>query len=93
MLNIVVASCWLSSGDVKSNVFVTSSCTHTHLKQKRKKNCTFSQSSCHNEEDVTYGIRAGLTRDLGFSMASVDMIRFDYTVSNQVDCVRASNHG
>jgi hypothetical protein len=31
VLNIVVASCWLSSGDVESSVFVTSTCAH-HLR-------------------------------------------------------------
>jgi hypothetical protein len=44
-------------------------------------------------EDVTYGIRAGSTRGLGFATAFVDMIRFDYTVVDRVDCVRAGNHG
>jgi hypothetical protein len=51
------------------------------------------KSCCRNEEDVTYGIRAGSTRDLGFATAFVDMIRFDYTVVDRVDCVRAGNHG
>jgi hypothetical protein len=67
----------------------------THLKQKKKKkkkNCTCYQSCCRNEEVVTYGIRAGSTRDLGFATAFVDMI-FDYTVVDRVDCVRAGNHG
>jgi hypothetical protein len=35
----------------------------------------------------------GSTRDLGFATAFVDMIRFDYTVADRVDCVRAGNHG
>jgi hypothetical protein len=47
---------------------------HTPLKQK--KICTYYQSCCRNkEEDVTYGIRAGSTRDLGVATAFVDMIR------------------
>jgi hypothetical protein len=66
----------------------------THLKQKKKKkNCTCYQSCCRNEEVVTYGIRASSTHELGFSTAFVDMIRFDYTVVDRVDCVCAGNHG
>jgi hypothetical protein len=33
------------------------------------------------------------TRDLGFATASVDMIMFDYSVADRVDCVCAGNHG
>jgi hypothetical protein len=48
---------------------------HTLLKKKKKKkNCTCYQSCCRNEEVVTYGIRAGSTRDLGFATAFIDMI-------------------
>jgi hypothetical protein len=65
----------------------------THLTLEEKKNCTYYQSCSRNEEDVTYGIRAGSTRDLGFTTAFVDMIRFDYTIVDRVDCVRAGNHG
>jgi hypothetical protein len=64
----------------------------THLKQKKKK-IHLLKSCFHNEEVVTYGIRAGLTRGLGFATDFVDMIRFDYTVVDRVDCVRAGNHG
>jgi hypothetical protein len=64
----------------------------THLKQK-KKICTCYQSCCRNEEDATYGIRAGSTRNLGFATAFIDMIIFDYTIADRVDCVRAGNHG
>ena len=46
---------------------------------------------CRNEEVVTYGIRAGSTRDLGFTTASIDMIMFDYSVADRVDCVCAGN--
>jgi hypothetical protein len=67
--------------------------TRAHTLKKKKKNCTCYQSCCRNEEAVTYGIRAGSTRDLGFATAFVDMIRFDYTVVDRVDCVRAGNHG
>ena len=48
---------------------------------------------CRNEEVVTYGIRAGSTRDLGFATAFVDMIIFEYFVADSVDCVCAGNHG
>jgi hypothetical protein len=81
VLNIVVASCWLSSGDVESSVLLLLH-ARTHLKKKKKKNCTCSQSCCRNEEVVTYGIRAGSTRDLGFATAFVDMIIFDYSVAD-----------
>ena len=42
-----------------------------------------------NEGVVTYGIRAGSTRDLGFATAFVDMSGFYYTVVDGVDGVRA----
>jgi len=37
---------------------------------------------CRNEEVVTYGIRVGSTRDLGFAMTFVDMIIFEYFVAD-----------
>jgi hypothetical protein len=37
VLNIVVASCWLSSGDVESSVLLLLH-ARTHLKKKKKKN-------------------------------------------------------
>jgi hypothetical protein len=52
---------------------------HTLLKQK-KKICTCYQRCCRNEEVVTYGIRAGLTHDLGFATDFIDMIWFYYTI-------------
>jgi hypothetical protein len=74
VMNIVVASCWLSGGDVESSVSVTFyTRAHTLNKKKKKKICTCYQSCCRNEEVVTYGIRAGSTRDLGFATAFVDM--------------------
>jgi hypothetical protein len=66
----VVASCWLLGGDVESSVSVTSTRVHT-LTQKKKNSP--DESRCRNKEDVTYGIRAGSTRDLGFATAFVDM--------------------
>ena len=42
---------------------------------------------------VTYGIRAGSTRDLGFATTFVDVSWFYYTVSDRVDCVCEGNHG
>jgi hypothetical protein len=66
---------------------------YTRAHTFKKKNCTCYQSCCHNEEGVTYGIRVGSTRGLGFATAFVDMIRFDYTVVDRVDCLRAGNHG
>jgi hypothetical protein len=90
---IVVASCQSSGGDVESSVSVSPPTrAHTPLKQK-KKICTCYQSCCRNKEGVTYGIRAGSTRDLGFATAFVDMSWFYYTVADRVDCVRAGNHG
>jgi hypothetical protein len=35
----------------------------------------------------------GSTRDLGFATTFVDMIIFDYSVVDRVDCVCAGNHG
>ena len=37
---------------------------------------------CRNEDVVTYGIRAGSTRDLGFATGSVDMIIVDIVVTD-----------
>jgi uncharacterized protein (DUF362 family) len=51
--------------------------TCTHLKKKKN---PVIRVVVATRRFVTYGIRAGSTRDLGFAMASVDMIRFDYTV-------------
>jgi hypothetical protein len=66
---------------------------HTLNKKKKKKKLHLLKSCCRNEEVTTYGIRVGSTRGLGFAMTFVDMIRFDYTIADRVDCVRAGNHG
>jgi hypothetical protein len=51
------------------------------LKRKKKKNFLLNFAiHRHNEGVVTYGIRAGSTRDLGFATAFVDMSGFYYTV-------------
>jgi hypothetical protein len=75
---IVVASCESSGGDVESSMYVSFyTCAHTLNTKKqiiKKKNRTCSQSCCRNEEDITYGIRAGSTRDLGFATTFVDLI-------------------
>jgi hypothetical protein len=65
---------------------------HT-LKKKKKKIAPVIRVVVVTRRFVTYGIRAGSTRDLGFATTFVDMIRFDYTVVDRVDCVRAGNHG
>jgi hypothetical protein len=46
------------------------------LKKKKKKKNFLLHFAIHrrNEGVVTYGIRAGSTRDLGFTTGSVDMI-------------------
>jgi hypothetical protein len=64
----VVASCWLSGGDVESSVSVTSTRAHTLIKQKKKK-FHLLKSCCRNEEghyiwyqsrfDPRLGIRYG----------------------------------
>jgi hypothetical protein len=62
------------------------------LKRKQKKEKKFLlYFAIHrrNEGVVTYGIRAGSTRDLGFATAFVDMSGFYYTFVDGVDCVRA----
>jgi hypothetical protein len=59
----------------------------------KKKICTRCQSSCPFRRDVTYGIRVGSTRDLGFAAAFVDMSWFHYDVSDRLNCVCIGNHG
>jgi hypothetical protein len=55
--------------------------TRAHTKKKKKMLHLFSEL-CRNEEVVTYGIRAGSTRDLGFATTFVDMIIFEYFVAD-----------
>jgi hypothetical protein len=41
-------------------------CTHAHTQKKKKKNCTcYKRFVVVTRRIVTYGIRAGSTRDLG----------------------------
>jgi hypothetical protein len=61
---IVVASCYSSGGDVESNVLFPLY-TRAHTFKNKKKNSLVIRGCRRNEEDVTYGIRAGSTRDLG----------------------------
>jgi hypothetical protein len=49
-------------------------------KQKEKNFLLYFAIHRRNEGVVTYGIRAGSTRDLGFATAFVDMSGFYYTV-------------
>jgi hypothetical protein len=68
--------------------------THAHtFKKKKKKNFALVIRGCRRDErDVCYiWYQSGSTH--GFATAFVDMIRFDYTVVDRVDCVRAGNHG
>jgi O-antigen/teichoic acid export membrane protein len=46
----------------------------THLKKKKKKIAPVTRMVVVTRRFVTYGIRAGSTRDLGFATGSVDMI-------------------
>jgi hypothetical protein len=62
-------------------------------KKKKKKIAPVIRVVVVTRRVVTYGIRAGSTRDLGFATAFVDMSWFYYTVADRVDCVRAGNHG
>jgi hypothetical protein len=82
-----------SSGDVESRgLFLLHA--RTHFKQTKKKNfAPVFRVVVVTRRVVTYGIRAGSTRDLGFATAFVDMSWFYYTVVDRVDCVRAGNHG
>ena len=59
-------------------MYVSSLHVRTHLKKNKIKICTCYQSCCHNEEDGTYGIRAGSTHDLGFATAFVTL--FDLVI-------------
>jgi hypothetical protein len=58
----------------------------THLKQKKKKKkknfAPVFRVVVVTMRFVTYGIRAGSTRDLGFATTFVDMIIFDYSVAD-----------
>jgi hypothetical protein len=51
VMNIVVASCWFSRGDVESSVLLLLHArTHLKKKKKKKKNLHLLQSCCLNEE-------------------------------------------
>jgi hypothetical protein len=105
MLYLIVISRWWSSwgvhrgcvllssgGDLESSVSVsppTRAHTLSKQKKKKKKNSPSISIVVETRWVVTYGIRAGSTRDLGFATAFVDMSWFYYTVADRVDCVRA----
>jgi hypothetical protein len=63
--------------DVHPGCFLVFTSTHTHFKKKKKKKKFFAPVTrmvVVTRRFVTYGIRAGSTRDLGFTTGSVDMI-------------------
>jgi hypothetical protein len=72
-MNTVVASCWMSRGDIESSVFLLLH-ARTHLTHKKKKFAPVTRMVVVTRRFVTYGIRAGSTRDLGFTTGSVDMM-------------------
>ena len=80
----ILIMCHLSElGDAVKFLFVKK-------KTKRKKNfLLYFAIHRRNVGFVTYGIRAGSTRDLGFATAFVDTSGFYYTVVDRVDCVHA----
>jgi hypothetical protein len=50
------------------------------IPKKKKKFAPVTRMVVVTRKVVTYGIRAGSTRDLGFATGSVDMIIVDYAV-------------
>jgi hypothetical protein len=65
MLNFMVASCWLSSGDVKSSV----SCyfyTRAHTLKKKNYSPIF-RVDVANRRSIHMVLELGSTRDLGFA--------------------------
>jgi hypothetical protein len=85
-----MASYSSSGGDAESLVLIVFLYTraHTSKKKKKKKLHWILELGHRKEEDVTYGIRAGSTRDLGSATAFVDLIRM-ITVANRAICVCA----
>jgi hypothetical protein len=81
-----------AGGDIESSVSISFLHLHTHF-NKQKKIAPVIRVVVVTRRFVTYGIREGLTSGLGFAIASIDMIRFDYTIVDRVDCVRTGNHG
>ena len=70
----ILIMCHLSAlGDVVNMLFVKK-------KRKRKKFLLYFAIRRRNEGVVTYGIRAGSTRDLGSAMDFVEMSGFYYIV-------------
>ena len=74
-MNTVVASCWMSRGDIESSVLLRLHArTHLHTQKiKIKKNAPVTRMVVVTRRVVTYGIRVGSTRDLGFTTGFVDM--------------------
>jgi hypothetical protein len=86
---VVVASCHSSGGDIESRVSVFL-CTRAHTPLKKKKKfAPIVRVTVVTRRVVTYGIRAGSTRDLGFATAFVDLSCFVYIIADRVDSVRA----
>jgi hypothetical protein len=66
-----------SCSDVRPGCLLVYAHTHTLQKKKKKKKKNFAPGTrivVVTRRFVTYGIRAGSTRDLGFTTGSVDMI-------------------
>jgi hypothetical protein len=78
VMNFVIASGWVSGGDVESSVLLPLHArTHSLIANTtQKKFVLLSKLLSVKEEDVTYGIRAGSTRDLGSATTFVDMSWF-----------------
>jgi threonine/homoserine/homoserine lactone efflux protein len=97
-MNTVVASCWMSRGDIESSMFLLLH-ARTHRKQKKKKKkkkknlhlCT--RMVVVTRRFVTYGIRAGTTRDLGFTTGSVDMMVLIILLLIELFVLCAGHHG
>jgi hypothetical protein len=71
-MHVVTYRASWSCSDVRPGCLLVNA--HTHTSKKKKKFAPGTRVAVVTRRFVTYGIRAGSTRDLGFTTGSVDMI-------------------
>jgi hypothetical protein len=80
-------------GDIESSVFLLPHARTHRTTKKKKKFAPVTRIVVVTRRFVTYGIRAGTTRDLGFTTGSVDMMVLIMLLLIELICLCAGNHG